>query len=282
MKQVDCRKLKIQGLEILKEKIKGENINLKVIQIEGDKASDLYVSNKKKAASFVGIKADHVLLPNDIKEDDLKSLIKNFNNDESVNGIMVQLPIPAHLDADDVIETIDKDKDVDGLTSQNLGRIMSKKEGLKPCTAEGIMNILDACIGLKNLEGKNATIIGRTKLVGLPLFHMLLAYNVTPTICHTKTKKLEQFTKNADILITAAGQENPFIGQDMIKENSVVIDVSTVRDESGKFHGDVLYDEVIDKAGYVTPVPGGVGQLTVLELMNNTYKAYVLQKKRKK
>ena len=278
MENVDCRKLKEEGLKKLKELTKNKHITLKVIQVEGDKASDLYIKNKKNAAKLCGIEAEHILFKNNVTDEDIIDIIEVFNKDDSVNGIMVQLPLPKHLNPDKIINAIDKNKDVDGLTNENLGRIVSKEEGLRPCTAEGVMKILDNCIGLNNLKGKTVTIIGRSKLVGLPLFHMLLAFDATLTICHTKTNNLNFYTKNADIIITAAGAKKAFINCDMIKENSIIIDVSTVTDENGKFHGDVIYDEVINKAGYVSKVPGGVGQLTVLELMNNTYKAYLLQK----
>lgn len=279
MKSVDCKELKQKGLEQLTEKIKGKDISLKVIQVEGDSASDLYVRNKKKSAELIGMNFEHILLPNNISEEEIITLIETFNKDDNTHGIMVQLPIPKHLNEDRIINTIDPDKDVDGLTVQNLGRIMTKAEGLRPCTAEGVLNVIDECLGLDNITGKNVVIIGRTTLVGLPLIHMLLEHNVTPTICHTKTKNLKEHTTQADILITAAGAKDYLIDKDMIKEGAVVIDVSTTIGEDGKFHGDVS-PEVKEKAGYLTPVPGGIGQLTVLELMNNTYKAYELQIKK--
>ena len=282
MKNVDCRKLKADGLEELKNKVEGKNVSLRIIQVEGDSASDVYVRNKMKAGIEVGLDIQHILLDNDVPTNQILGLIDVFNNDNSVNGIMVQLPLPKHLDEDLVINSINPEKDVDGLTTYNMGKIVSKEEGLRPCTAEGIINILDNCIGLDNLEGKNITIIGRSKLVGIPLFHMLLEYNATPTMCHSKTKDLKTYTKNADIIVTAAGSKDKFINSEMIKEGAIIIDVSTVKGEDGKLHGDVDYDDVINKASYVTPVPGGVGQLTVLELMKNTYKAYTLQNDKKK
>ena len=278
MNKVDCRKLKQDGLLKLQEKLKGKEVLLEIIQVIGDAASDTYVKNKTKASEMAGIKVNHRLFKPDVTTEKLLEVINELNNDKTVNGIMLQLPVPKHIDAGKVINAINPLKDVDGLTNENLGRIMTNTKGLRPCTAEGVLQILDKVIGLKNLKGKEAVIIGRSKLVGLPLLHMLLKYDVTPTMCHTKTKNLTQITQKADIVITAAGAKEPFIGSDMIKKGAIVIDVSTVRDEvSGKLHGDVLYDEVLKKAGYVTPVPGGVGQLTVLELMNNTYKSYKLQ-----
>ncbi len=278
MNKIDCKQLKSEELEELKRKIDGKNIGLRIIQVEGDSASDVYVKNKMKAGREIGLDIKHILLDQTFETEQIINIINVLNKDDSINGIMVQLPLPKHLDEKKIINSITPEKDVDGLTYENLGRLLSKEEGLRPCTAEGVMNILDKSIGLNNLEGKRVTIIGRTKLVGLPLYHMLLEYHATPVICHTKTKNLENYTKNADIIVTAAGAEEPFINKEMIKDGAIVIDVSTVRGEDGKLHGDVIYDDVTDKAGFVTPVPGGVGQLTVLELMKNTYKAYNLQK----
>ncbi len=281
MKSVDCKLLKLEGLEEIKKQIKGQKVSLRIIQVEGDSASDLYVKNKKKAANQIGIDIDHILLKQDVTNKQVIEIIDSLNKDENVNGIMVQLPLPNHLDEDLIINSITPIKDVDGLTTENLGRIVTNEEALRPCTSEGVMTVLDKCIGLENLQGKTATIIGRTTLVGLPLIHMLLSYDATPIVCHSKTKNLENHTKNADIIITAAGAKTPFINSEMIKENSIILDVSTVVGEDGKLHGDVIYNDVIDKAGYVSPVPGGLGQLTVLELMKNTYKAKQMQDKQK-
>jgi len=282
MNTVNCKELKSNGLSELKEKLEGKNVSLRIIQVEGDSASDIYVRNKMKAGSEIGLDIQHILLNQEITNEEIIEIINALNNDDSINGIMVQLPLPSHLDESLIINTIDSIKDVDGLTNENLGKVLGREEGLRPCTAEGVMRILDECIGLDNLTGKKVTIVGRSKLVGLPLFHMLLNYNATPIICHTKTNNLKSYTEDADIIVTAAGSNKKIIDRKMIKEGSIVIDVSTVRGEDGKLHGDVDYDDVISKAAYVTPVPGGVGQLTVLELMNNTYKAYELQKKRNK
>ena len=277
MKFVDCKELKVAGLEALEKQTSEKEITLKVIQVKGDKASDIYVRNKAKASLKAGIHLDHILLDEDVQMEEILYLIESFNNDDAVNGIMVQLPLPKHLNESSIINAINPDKDVDGLTNINLGKIVANEEGLRPCTAQGVMEVLDNVIGLDNLVGKKVTIIGRTKLVGLPLFHMLLNLNATPVICHTKTENLSDYTQTADILITAAGASKPFIGSDMIKDGAIVIDVSTVKDDDGKFHGDVIYGEVKDKASYVSPVPGGIGQLTVLELLRNTYKAYLFQ-----
>lgn len=278
MLNIDCKNLKQEGLLELKEKVKDKNITLKIIQVAGDKASDVYIKNKMKASTLVGINAEHILFNPSVTTNELLETVNKLNNDKSVNGIMLQLPVPSHIDASKVINKINPLKDVDGLTNENLGRIINNIQGLRPCTAEGILTILDKAIGLNNLSGKDIVIIGASKLIGLPLLHMLLHYEATVTMCHIKTKDLKAKTKNADIIITATGSKTPFIDKDYIKEGSIVIDVSTAFDEkTGQMHGDVLYDEVVDKASFVTPVPGGVGQMTVLELLNNTYKAYELQ-----
>ena len=282
MNNIDCRKLKEEGLLKLKEKVKNKDIMLKIIQVSGDSASDIYIKNKTKACDFVGIKSEHIVFDKNINTETLLEIVNKYNNDKKVNGIMLQLPVPSHIDASKVINTINPLKDVDGLTNENLGKIVNKEEGLRPCTAEGIMKILDKVIGLSNLSGKDVVLIGASKLVGLPLIHMLLFYEATVTVCHIKTKNIKEKTKNADIIITATGAEKAFIDKDYIKENAIIIDVSIVRDEkTGKIHGDVLYDNVKDKTYFITPVPGGVGQLTVLELLNNTYKAYLLQNSEK-
>ena len=216
MKQVDCKSLKAQGLLELEEKIKDKNIVLKIIQVAGDKASDVYVRNKKKASENIGLQADHLLFEDDIQTEQLIEVIESLNKDDSVHGIMVQLPLPKHIDEYKVINSITPIKDVDGLTNENLGRIVTNNEGLRPCTAEGVLKILDEVIGLDSLKGKRAVIIGRSKLVGLPLFHMLMACDATITMCHTKTENLKEITNEADILITAAGSKEPFIDSSYI------------------------------------------------------------------
>ena len=281
MKQVDCKELKRLGLENLANNTNGEKVKLVVIQVGDNPESTKYVNQKKKAGELSGIEVEHISLDTSISESELAELVKNYNEDASVHGLIVQLPLPNHIDEDYITNLVDSIKDVDGLTDINLGRITAGKPYLVPCTAKGVMTILDEVMGLKNISGKKAVILGRSKLVGLPLMHLLMQNNATVTVCHSKTVDIEEHLKSADIIVTATGAKEPFISSDMIKEGAVVIDVTTTfNPELGRLTGDVIYNDVINKAAYVTPVPGGVGQMTVLELMNNTYNAYLNQKQK--
>lgn len=264
-------------LEELKEYIGENNVKLIIVKVPGDAASDVYVNQKLKAASIAGIDARVLQTIPDISEEELIHAIEGLNKDDTVNGIIVQLPLPKHLNEEKIVNTIDPDKDVDGLTYVNQGKLVYGSDGLIPCTAKGVLEMLDVLN--VDLKGKKVVIIGRSKLVGLPLYQLMLKRNATPVICHRQTKieERDKLLKEADVIVSAAGSEKPFITADMIKEGSVIIDVSICPDENGKLHGDVCYDEVSKKAAYVSPVPGGVGQMTVLNLMNNTYIAYLKQ-----
>lgn len=279
MKKADCKELKRTGLEELAYNIGDEKVKLVVIQVGENAESTKYVNQKKKAGELSGIEVDHVNLNASISESELAELIRTYNEDTSVHGLIVQLPLPKHIDEDYITNLVDSKKDVDGLTDINLGKIAAGKPYLVPCTAKGVMTILDEVMGLQNISGKKAVILGRTKLVGLPLMHLLIQSNATVTMCHSKTKNINEYLKEADIIVTATGAKEPFISSDMIKEGAIVIDVTTTYNpELKRLTGDVIYEDVASKAGYVSPVPGGVGQMTVLELMNNTYKAYLNQK----
>lgn len=279
MNKVDCKELKRTGLEELAYNIGDEKVKLVVIQVGENAESTKYVNQKKKAVELSGIEVDHVNLNASISESELAELIRTYNEDTSVHGLIVQLPLPKHIDEDYITNLVDSKKDVDGLTDINLGKIAAGKPYLVPCTAKGVMTILDEVMGLQNISGKKAVILGRTKLVGLPLMHLLIQSNATVTMCHSKTKNINEYLKEADIIVTATGAKEPFISSDMIKEGAIVIDVTTTYNpELKRLTGDVIYEDVASKAGYVSPVPGGVGQMTVLELMNNTYKAYLNQK----
>lgn len=281
MKQVDCKELKRIRLEELANNTNGEKVKLVVIQVGNNPESTKYVNQKKKAGELSGIEVEHISLNDSISESELAELVKTYNEGVSVHGLIIQLPLPDHIDEDYITNLVNPLKDVDGLTDVNLGRIAAGKPYLVPCTAKGVMTILDSVMGLQNIGGKKAVILGRSKLVGLPLMHLLMQSNATVTVCHSKTVNTEEYLKDADIIVTATGSKKPFINADMIKEGAVVIDVTTTFNEKlGKLTGDVIYSDVVQKAGYVTPVPGGVGQLTVLELMNNTYKAYLNQKQK--
>ena len=259
--------------EELLEKIKKLNIKLTlvVISVGDDPASRVYVGQKEKMALSLGYNFLNVHFDS-IKEDDLINEIDKLNKDKNITGIIVQLPLPKYLDKDKIINIIDPLKDVDGLTNNNLIKLIKKEDTLISCTPKGIMTLLDYYkIDLQ----QNIVIVGRSELVGLPLFHLLLNKNATVTLCHSKTKDLKKYTKNADILIVAVGKKW-LITEDMIKENVVIIDVGINRDND-KLYGDVN-SNCIEKSFLMTPVPGGVGPMTVISLMENVYKAYELQK----
>ena len=275
---LDCRQLKKEALLKLKEKIEKEALQpvLAIIQVGSVDASNIYIRNKRKAADEIGITTTLCSFEEDVDQETLLRKIEELNENPNINGIFIQLPIPSHLDEVELINHIDPKKDVDGLTTMNLGNLVSGEPLLTPCTPNAVMDILEAldC----DITGKNVTIIGRSRLVGKPLFHLLLQKDATITMCHSKTENLKEHTLNADILITAAGTKKNLITADMVKEDAIIIDVSIIRDEQNQLHGDVDYDTVKEKVNYVTPVPGGVGQLTVLELMKNTVKANEIQK----
>lgn len=259
-------------------KVEVENINntynkkpkLAVVLVGSDPASCVYVKNKKNACAFVGIESVSVELPEDTSQEDLENKLKELNADNTINGILLQLPLPKHLNERQTLNCISADKDVDGLGQENMGRLLTGEDGLVACTPSGIMELFKEY--KIDLKGKNATIINRSILVGKPLFALLTAQNTTVTMCHSHTKNLIEHTKNADIVITAVGKKN-FLTADMIKDGAVVIDVSIVRTENG-LCGDADFEAVSQKASYITPVPGGVGPLTIALLLKNTIKAF--------
>ncbi len=274
MKIIDGKKIRDEIKNNLIDEIKNldEKLKLVVIQVGDNPASDIYVRNKKKLCEETGIIFEHKKYDS-IDEETLIKEIEKLNNDEQVTGILVQLPLPKEINETRVIEKIDYKKDVDGLTSKNIGNLYSKQRGIIPCTAYGIMKIFD----YENipLEGKNVVLIGRSKLVGIPLISLLLNKNATVTICHTKTKNIKEITKKADILIVAAGKKG-LVTKDMINNNTIIIDVGINR-EDGKIYGDVDKN-VIESCNAITPVPGGVGPLTVIMLVNNVLECYKIQK----
>ena len=268
---------KIQS--ILKEEYKNKILSLEdklklvVIQIGEDPASSVYVKNKEKICEEVGICFEHKKFDY-ISEDDLISLISSLNSDEEVTSILVQLPLPDGMNTDRIINTISPLKDVDGLTTYNIGKLFAGERGLVPCTALGVME----CLRYINasLEGANVAIVGRSKLVGLPLISLLLRENASVNVYHSKTVNLKEKTSLADIVIVASGCPL-LIKEDFVKEDAVVIDVGINRVD-GKLCGDCDFLSLYDKVSYITPVPGGVGQLTVIMLVNNVLEAYNLQK----
>lgn len=243
---------------------------LAVIIVEGDPASRVYVNNKKKACEVCGIKSLEYALPSDVSEEELLSLIDKLNNDGSVHGILCQLPVPKHIDEKKVIDAISPSKDVDGFSDVNVGRIWLGDYEFSPCTPMGVIELLDYYD--IPLEGKNCVIVGRSNIVGKPMAALLLERNATVTVCHSRTKDLAFFTKNADVIVAAVGRAN-FITADMVGEGAVVIDVGINRLENGKLCGDVDFDSVREKASYITPVPGGCGPMTIAVLMKNTLAA---------
>ncbi len=255
-------------------KEKGIVPGLAVILVGDDPASRVYVNNKKKACELVGFKSEEFKLPAETTQDELLSLVDELNNRPDINGILCQLPLPKGLDENAVIEAISPLKDVDAFHKQNVGRIMIGDYDFLPCTPAGIMEMLKAYD--ISVDGKNCVVIGRSNIVGKPMAMLLLHQNGTVTICHSHTKNLSEITKNADILVAAVGVAK-FVKADMVGEGAVVIDVGMNRDENGKLCGDVDFDNVKDKCSYITPVPGGVGPMTIATLMKNTLKAAKLQ-----
>ena len=252
--------------EVQKLKSEGKNVCLAVVQVGDDPASTVYVNNKKKACAYIGIESRSYELPESTSEEELTALVEELNGDDGVNGILVQLPLPSHIDEDRIIRTISPDKDVDGFHPVSVGRLWIGEKGFLSCTPAGIIQLLKR----SNIEiaGKNCVIIGRSNIVGKPMAALLLRENGTVTITHSKTKDLQKITKTADILIVAIGKER-FITSDYVKEGAVVIDVGMHRDSENHLCGDVDFKDVEPKVSAITPVPGGVGPMTIAMLMNN-------------
>ena len=247
--------------------------NLVVIQVGNDPASSVYVRNKERTAERVGINSETVKLSKHITQDELLEIIDKYNHFTSVNGILVQLPLPKHIDEQVILEAISPMKDVDGFHPLNVGKLNIGQKQMIPSTPAGIMELLKA--NHIELEGKHVVIVGRSNIVGKPLAHLLLEANATVTIAHSKTKDLKHLTKQADILVVAVGQPE-LITEDYVKDGTVVIDVGINRTESG-LKGDVDFNNVKSKVAAITPVPGGVGPMTIAMLMNQTYQAYCTQ-----
>lgn len=251
-------------------KAEGKSVGLAVVIVGDNSASRVYVNNKKKACEEVGIESFEYALPENTTQQELTALIEKLNNDSRVNGILCQLPLPAGLDEKAVINTIVPEKDVDAFHPVNVGHIMIGDYSFLPCTPAGIMEMLR----YYNIEikGKNCVVIGRSNIVGKPMAMLLLQADGTVTVCHSRTKNLAEITREADILVAAVGKPK-FVTADMVKDGAVVIDVGMDRDENGKLCGDVDFDTVEKKASYITPVPGGVGPMTVTMLLENTVTA---------
>ena len=243
---------------------------LAVILVGEDPASQVYVRNKHKACLEAGIRSIEIKLPEDTSEEDLLTKIRDLNSDESVHGILVQLPLPRHINEDNIINSISQDKDVDAFHPANVGKIVIGKYDFLPCTPAGIMSLLDYYN--VTIEGKRCVVVGRSNIVGKPMALLLLERNGTVTVAHSRTVNLPSITREADILVVAVGRPN-FIGADMVKDGAVVVDVGINRIADGRLVGDVDFAEVSKKASLITPVPGGVGPMTITTLLRNTLKA---------
>lgn len=276
---IDGKKISQQIKDEIREKISGIDgrVTLAVVLVGDDPASQVYVRNKKRACEYVGIKSLSYELGGDTSEDELLELIDKLNADEGVDGILVQLPLPDHIDEDKVIERIDPKKDVDGFHPLNVGALSIGRRGFVSCTPAGIIQLLKRSD--IELDGKEAVIIGRSNIVGKPLALLLLRENCTVTVCHSHTRDLKDVCKRADILVVATGQAK-FVTEEFVKPGAAVIDVGMDRDENGKLCGDVDYDSVEPAAGAITPVPGGVGPMTIAMLLNNCLESYEMRKLR--
>ena len=248
---------------------------LAVILVGDDPASQVYVQHKIKACGEVGIQSIEHTLPEGTTQEELEKLIADLNSDDDVNGILLQLPVPNHLDSNKLIQMISPEKDVDGLTFENIGALVTGTEGLIPCTPQGSLILIKSV--LNELSGLNAVVIGRSLLFGKPMAQLLLHENCTVTTAHSKTQNIEALCRNADILVVAAGREK-MVKADWVKPGACVIDVGVNRMDNGKLCGDVDFEHVQEVAGFITPVPGGVGPMTITCLMANTVKAQALQK----
>ncbi len=275
-KIIDGKAISAAVKEQVRAEIERDSIKagLAVVIVGDDPASRVYVNNKKKACELCGIQSYEYALPADTTQNELLELVDTLNADRNVNGILVQLPLPEHLDEKAVIERISPLKDVDAFHEINVGKIMIGNYAFLPCTPAGCMELIHST-GVE-VAGKECVVIGRSNIVGKPMAMLLLHENGTVTVCHSKTKNLAEVCRRADILVAAVGRPN-FVTADMVKEGAVVIDVGINRLENGKLCGDVKFDEVSEKAGFITPVPGGVGPMTIAMLMKNTLTAARIQ-----
>lgn len=274
---MDGKSLKGEILSGLAEKVKALDKvpTLCVIQVGDDEASNVYINQKRKMCNDIGYNFIHEKYDDSITEDELLKNIERFNSNDNIDAILVQMPLPSGINEKSIQNAVNKYKDVDGLNDSNIVDLISGKSSLYPCTACGVISLLDKYGVI--LEGSNVVIVGRSSLVGMPLFHMLENRNATVTLCHSKTRNLQSITKNADIIISATGVKG-LIKEDMVNNNTVVVDVGITR-ENGKLYGDVDFDSVSKKASLITPVPGGVGPMTIASLAQNVLKAYKMQKR---
>lgn len=268
---IDGKKISSEIKDELKElaakyKSEGKEVTLAVIQVGNDPASTVYVGNKKKACEYIGINSISYEIPEETTQEELLKLVNDLNDRDDVNGILVQLPLPSHIDEDVIIKSISPKKDVDGFHPQSVGALSIGQKGYVSCTPAGVIQLLKRS-GIE-IEGKECVILGRSNIVGKPMALLMLRENATVTVCHSRTKNLKEVTSRADILIVAIGKPE-YITKEYVKNGAVVIDVGIHRKENGKLCGDVLFEDVEPAASAITPVPGGVGPMTIAMLMNN-------------
>ncbi len=279
-KIIDGKQISLDIKNELKEKVakykeQGIEITLAVVKVGNDPASAVYVRNKEKACEYVGINSKTLALPEETTEEELLNVVKELNEDKNVNGILVQLPLPKHIDESKVLLTIDSTKDVDGFHPVNVGKMVIGEDTFLPCTPAGIIEMIKRTD--IDIEGKECVVIGRSNIVGKPMAMLMLKENATVTIAHSRTKDLKEVTKRADIIVAAIGKAK-FVTADYVKEGAAVIDVGMDRDENGKLCGDVDFESVSKVASAITPVPGGVGPMTVTMLLVNCLRSVELNK----
>lgn len=279
-KIIDGKQISLDIKNELKEKVakykeQGIEITLAVVKVGNDPASAVYVRNKEKACEYVGINSKTLALPEETTEEELLNVVKELDEDKNVNGILVQLPLPKHIDESKVLLTIDSTKDVDGFHPVNVGKMVIGEDTFLPCTPAGIIEMIKRTD--IDIEGKECVVIGRSNIVGKPMAMLMLKENATVTIAHSRTKDLKEVTKRADIIVAAIGKAK-FVTADYVKEGAVVIDVGMDRDENGKLCGDVDFESVSKVASAITPVPGGVGPMTVTMLLVNCLRSVELNK----
>lgn len=280
-KIIDGKAISLAIKDELKEKVaeyknKGIDITLAVVKVGNDPASAVYVRNKEKACEYVGINSRTLALPEETTQEELLNIVRELNEDDTVNGILVQLPLPKHIDESEILIAINSTKDVDGFHPVNVGKMVIGEDTFLPCTPAGIIEMLKRSD--IDIEGKECVVIGRSNIVGKPMSLLMLKENATVTIAHSRTKDLKEVTKRADILVAAIGKPK-FVTADYVKEGAVVIDVGMDRDENGKLCGDVDFESVEPKVSAITPVPGGVGPMTVTMLLVNCLRSVELNKK---
>lgn len=276
---IEGNKLKEKIIRDLKEKTKSlpRPIKIAIIQVGNNESSTIYINQKKKLEQEINILINHIKLQGETKEQEIIKKINALNKDKEIDGIMVQLPLPKHLNQKIIVNAIDENKDIDGLTDPNIIKLYNNNYTLAPCTPIGILKLLE--LYKIDIKEKNIVILGRSDIVGKPLSLLLTNSNATVTLCHSKTKDVKKITNKADILISAIGKPK-LITKDYIKKDAIIIDVGINKDENGKLCGDVDFEDVKDKVSYITPVPKGVGPATIAMLLENSYKAYLLNNKK--